>query len=211
MIVVACALWDANDFSSPFSRHYTETDVERLYRGFQRHMPGPFRFICWSEKDRNYAHPEIEQRKLTPPREPVCYRALSQLYETNEPTILCGLDTIVTGDLADVARYCMEATKPAAPIDPFKPETVCNGVVLAPAGCAWLYTESPMQNDMDWVRDLYKAKRVDTLDAVLPGQIVSYKGEVKKRGLGDARIVYFHGEHKPHELPHVGWIDQHWR
>jgi hypothetical protein len=49
------------------------------------------------------------------------------------------------------------------------------------------------------------------IDDLFPGQVVSYKGEVKKHGLTDAtRIVYFHGQDKPHELPHVGWIARHW-
>ena len=46
---------------------------------------------------------------------------------------------------------------------------------------------------------------------IWPGQIVSYKGEVKQNGLSeDTRIVFFHGEHKPHQLPHLGWIRKHW-
>lgn len=59
---------------------------------------------------------------------------------------------------------------------------------------------------MEWVRRF--AHRF--IDDLFPGQVLSYKGAVKRQGLGDARIVYFHGREKPHELPHVGWIREHW-
>jgi hypothetical protein len=46
-----------------------------------------------------------------------------------------------------------------------------------------------------------------------PGEVVSYKGQVKKHGLGDARIVYFHGHEKPPEAMCTRpgrWIKEHW-
>lgn len=209
MINIACAFWDANKLSKQFSRHYTEADVCALYRGFQKHLSVPFRFICWSEKERDYAEPAIEQRRLADERP--SYGSLTQCYELNEPTIMVGLDTIIVGNCDHLAAYCVGAEKPAVPIDPFKPETVCNGVSLVPGGNAWLWAEWPGNNDMDWIRDNWKAARIDTIDRHFPGQVVSYKAEVRERGLADeTRIVYFHGQLKPHELPHVGWIARHW-
>lgn len=213
MITVCCGLWDANQFSKQFSRHYTETDVEKLYRGFKRHLSVPFRFICWSERERTYSEPEIEQRRFR--AETPVYGSLTELYALNEPMILVGLDTIVVGSCDHFAAYCIGADKPAAPLDPFKQGTVCNGVVLVPGGCDWLYhewaRERPTSNDMDWIRDLYKAKRLIAFDALFPGQIVSYKASVREHGLSeDTRIVYFHGEAKPHQLPHIGWIARNW-
>jgi len=78
MINVACALWDANRLSKQFSCHYTEADVCALYRGFKKHLSVPFRFICWSEKERDYAEPGIGQRKLD--AETPSYGALTQCY-----------------------------------------------------------------------------------------------------------------------------------
>lgn len=209
MINIACAFWDANRLSKQFSRHYTEADVCALYRGFKRHLNLPFRFICWSERPRDYAERGIEQRQLV--AETPSYGALTQCYELNEPTIFCGLDTIIVGNCDHLAAYCIGADKPAAPLDPFKPETVCNGVTLVPGGNAWLWSEYPGNNDMDWIRDNWKAGRIVDLDRFFPDQVVSYKRHVREDGLTEeTRIVYFHGEHKPHELPHVGWIARHW-
>lgn len=217
MINVCTGLWDANRLSKPFSRHYTEEDVEKLYRGFARHLNVPFRFICWSERDRTYSEP-IEQRRFNADvlnQGMPHYGSLTQLYELNEPMILVGLDTVVVGNCDSLAAYCIAGDKPAAPVDPFFPSTVCNGVVLVPGGCGWMYhefqRERPNSNDMDWIRDLYKAGRLVALDKLFPNQIVSYKGHTMKHGLEEeTRIVYFHGEKKPHELGHVGWIDRHW-
>ncbi len=209
MINIACAFWDANRLSKQFSRHYTEADVCALYRGFKKHLNVPFRFICWSEKERDYAEPAIEQRKLA--AETPTYGALTQCYELNEPTIMVGLDTVIVGNLDHIAAYCLGAQKPAVPMDPFKPETVCNGVSLVPGGNDWLWTEYQGQNDMDWIRDSWKAGRIVAFDALFPNQIVSYKRSIRADGLSEeTRIVYFHGEHKMHELPQVGWIAKHW-
>lgn len=209
MITVAACLWDANPLSKQFSRHYTEADVCALYRGFKRHLTMPFRFVCWSEKDRDYAEPEIEQRRLVDARP--CYGSLTQCYELNEPTIMVGLDTVIVGNCDHIASYCLEAEKPAVPMDPFIPDTVCNGVTLVPAGNDWLWREYHGQNDMDWIRDSWKAGRVIAFDKLFPNQIVSYKRHVERGGLTeDTRICYFHGEKKPHELPHVAWIGRHW-
>lgn len=48
------------------------------------------------------------------------------------------------------------------------------------------------------------------IDNIFPGHVVSYKGRVKKHGLGDARIVFFHGREKPHELAEP-WIQENWQ
>lgn len=58
---------------------------------------------------------------------------------------------------------------------------------------------------MDWLRRQPHA----VIDDLFPGQVVSYKGHVMQHGLGDARIVYFHGFEKPHEL-HLEWINRNW-
>lgn len=205
MITIACAFWDANSLSKQFSRHYTEADVCALYRGFKRNLTVPFRFICWSEKDRDYAETAIEQRRLQD--EKPSYGSLTQCYELNEPTIMVGLDTIIVGNIDHIAAYCIEGSKPAVPMDPFYPNEVCNGVTLVPGGNDWLWTQYPGNNDMDWIRDNWRAGKIIAFDDLFPGQVLSYKRHVHERGVPeDARIIYFHGEKKPHELQHVGWI-----
>lgn len=204
MITVATCLWAPNKHSFSFSRHYTETDAEKLYRGFTRHLSVPFRFVCFTDTLRKFAEP-IEQEPIE--GEPH-YGSFNQPYRLNEPMILVGLDTIVVGNCDHLAAYAIGGNKLAVPRDPFFPDKVCNGVALAPAGSGYVYDcQPPGITDMDWIRQ----QDVAVIDDIFPGQVVSFKGDIAKHGLSDeTRIVFFHGKAKPHELPHVGWIARHW-
>lgn len=209
MITIATLLWSPNKHSLPFSRHYTESDVEKLYRGFARNLSLPFRFVCFTEKPRRFCE-DIEQERLSA-SEPT-YSACIEPYRLNEPMILAGLDTIVVGNCDHLAAYAIGASKLAVPRDPFFPQTVCNGVALIPQGHAWVWRDQPAEgNDMDWIRAIWKRGAAAVIDDLFPRAVVSYKGHTKAHGLEDeTAIVYFHGEAKPHELPHVGWIARHW-
>lgn len=207
MITIACCLWDANDESLPFSRHYTTEDVEKLYRGFKRHLTVPWRMACFSEQPRTYSEP-IWQERLSA-AEPG-YGSMIEPFRLNEPMILVGLDTVVVGNCDRLARYCLEGAAIAVPRDPFFPQTVCNGVVLAPQGQRWVWDEFPGGNDMDYIRTIPTAL-IENIDGAPKNAVVSYKGHVKHFGLeNEACIVMFHGREKPHELGHIDWIREHW-
>jgi hypothetical protein len=201
VITIATLLWDPNEVSFDFSRMYTETWVEKLYRGFARNLTRPFKFVCFSERPRKYCEP-IQQEMISGPPD---YSSCIQPYRLGAPMILVGLDTVVTGNCDHLADYCLQKTRLAVPRDPFDPKVVCNGVALVPGGHEWVATTHRGENDMDWIR----VQRPAVIDDLFPGQVVSYKGHVKQHGLGDARIVYFHGAEKPHELG-AAWIREHW-
>lgn len=209
MLHVVTALWDANLHSQPFSRDYDESWVEKLYRGFARNLSDPFRFVVFTDRLRTFAHPEIAQEGMMSV-EPD-YGSFTEPYRLGEPMILCGLDTIVTGNCDRLARATLDLEGPviALPRDPYARERACNGVALAPGGRADIYERWHGENDMEWAR----LQPHVFIDDLFPGEVVSYKGEVKKRGLGDARIVYFHGWEKPPEARRdvTGlWIKDHW-
>ena len=203
-LAIVTLLWDANGKEYDFSRMYDESWVEKLYRGFKRHCTVPFEFICFTDREREFAEP-ITQMRLSNP-EP-SYGDCIEPYSLGRPMILVGLDTIITGNIDHLARYCLEDHWLAVPRDPFYPQTVCNGVALVPASHGWVWEQWDGQNDMDWVRSM-KRKRV--IDDLWPGHVVSYKGHTKHEGLEDARIVYFHGQEKPHQLAGVDWIEREW-
>ncbi len=208
-IVIATLLWEPNAESYTFSNMYDERWVEKLYRGFARNLRRPFRFICFTDRDRDFCEP-IDQLRIK--QDPPGYGACIEPYALNMPMILCGFDTVVTGNVDHLADYCMTAQKPAVPRDPFFPDKVCNGVALVPAGNRFVFDDFPGGNDMDWIRKLRTEGRFDVIDDVFPGEVVSYKGHAMDYGVGDARVVYFHGEMKPHELVSlVDWIPEHWR
>lgn len=203
LLTIATLFWQANEHSQSFSTMYNETWVERLYRGFDRNLTEPFEFVCYVDRPREFAEPII-QRNITSPRP--SYADCIQPYELGKPMILVGLDTIVTGDCDGLADYCMTADKIALPLDPYMPSRVCNGVAIVPAGMTHVYTDWRGENDMDWMRKQPHA----ILDDLFPGQIQSYKGSIKAKGLQDTRIAYFHGAEKPHQVL-APWIQEHWR
>lgn len=203
MITIATLFWQANAKSLPFSSMYDETWVEKLYRGFARNLTEPFRFVCYVDRPRSFAEP-IDQRQLassTPG-----YSDCIQPYEMGVPMILVGLDTVITGNIDNLADYCLAGNTLALPRDPYHPSRACNGVGLVPAGMDHVARDHRGENDMDWMRSQPHA----FIDDLFPGQVVSYKGAVEGRNLRDERIVYFHGVQKPHELQHLPWVRQHW-
>lgn len=202
LIIFSTLLWDANQHSQAFSAMYDETWVEKLYRGFARNTTQPFRFVCYVDRLRSFGWP-IEQVQMKNPKPG--YGDCIQPYELGEPMILVGLDTIITGNIDHLAEYCFTHRTIALPRDPYKPVQACNGVALVPAGHRHVWTDWRGENDMEHMR-----RRPHVfIDDEFPGHVVSYKGHVEKHGLGDARIVYFHGRRKPHELGD-GWIKEHW-
>lgn len=203
MLTVATLLWDANEASRSFSRHYTEADVEKLYRGFARNLSAEFEFVVFTDRARTFNEPILQERISAQVPD---YSSCIEPYRLGVPMILVGLDTVVTGDCDHLASYCMEAETIALPRDPYRPQQACNGVALVPAGNQHIALTHAGENDMDWMRTFPHV----FVDDLWPGQIVSYKGHIEKHGLGDARIVYFHGERKPHQLGGVDWIREHW-
>lgn len=205
VLTVATLLWQPNKASRDFSRCYDETWVEKLYRGFRRNLTLPFRFTVFVDRAYTFAEADIEQIALSDP-EP-SYGTCIEPYRLGTPMILVGLDTIVAGNIDHIADHCLHTDRPAYPVDPYNQRQVCNGVGLIPAGCQMMGLAHRGENDMEWVRRFPHER----IDAIFPGEVQSYKGHVKRRGLGDARIIYFHGQEKPHQLGHVDWIKQHWR
>ena len=213
MLTVVTQFWDATDASYGFSRGYSALWVERLHRGFQRGLNGiPFRFVCLSEKERTYNEPIEQVRIIGEPGYASCIQGFAV---TSGPLILVGLDTVITGDLTPLVDWVTQWHDCIAlPRDPYaadNPRLACNGVVLCPAGMgpgiAYRHAaEGGTENDMSWCR---QQGHVLLDDILKPDLVQSYKGSVKDCGLGDARIVYFHGNDKPHEIKE-NWIDDYW-
>lgn len=204
MLHVVTLFWDANAKSESFSTCYDVSWVEKLHAGFRRNLSGPFRFVCFTDRPREFSA-GIDQEQLST-SEP-SYSNCIEPYRLNEPMILVGLDTVVTGNIDHIAEYALTADKIALPRDPFSPDRACNGVGLVPAGHRHVFDDWRGENDMDWMR----AQPHAFIDDLFPGKVVSFKGHVRAKGIGDARIVYFHGAQKPHELVNVPWVAEHWR
>lgn len=204
MLTVASLLWEPNNTSQSFSCCYSEAWVTRLHGGFARNLTVPWRFVLFTDRTRPNLPATIKQERIRSASPD--YGTCIEPYRYGVPMILVGLDTIVTGNIDHLAAYCFTADKIALPRDPYAPYRACNGVALVPGGFQSVYRNWRGENDMVWMRQQPHV----FLDDVFPGHVASYKGRVRDNGLGDTRIVYFHGAEKPHELSEVPWIRRHW-
>jgi hypothetical protein len=204
VITVATLLWQSNKASRSFSQCYDESWVEKLFRGFRRNLSYPFQFVLFTDEKRHFAEP-LEQI-VVPGLGSAGYSDCIRPYSLANPMILTGLDTVITGSVDHLADYCLNAEIFALPRDPYRMHQACNGVALVPAGHEKIYSNHNGENDMEWVRKFPHC----FIDDLFPGHVQSYKGWIKRRGLRGARIVYFHGEEKPHQLQHLPLIQEHW-
>ena len=202
MLKVVTALWDPNGHSFEFSRCYDESWVEKLMNGFRRNMNIQHEFVLYTDRERNVSCRQVIHKGLGRGG----YGDFVKPYEMDDPMILVGLDTVITGCCDEMALTCLDSGPMLLPRDPYRPHIACNGVALVPKGYKNVALSHNGENDMDWVRSFKHA----FIDDVYPGQVKSYKGHVKDRGIGDTRIVYFHGQEKPHQLPPGHPILEHW-
>lgn len=152
-----------------------------------------------------------------------------------EAAILCGLDTIFIGPLADVERVTRD-TGYTAVSDPYHEHIISNALVGVTAPCAreiweaWLLARaagaitSPVYripaapavfSEMAWLREHFPVERKSRFDSLLPTEsaLLSYKARVAPRaGPPTGAAVYFHGEPKPHDLADLGerWVLDNW-
>jgi len=182
----------------PWSRCFDPSWVDKLYRGIKRHYQEPFRFVCLTDDSYTFQEP-IEVKPLLPSAwSNVC----QQGYGVDADRIaFMGLDTIITGDLGPLFDYRGDL---AVPEDPYRKGHACSGFVLCPSrpdiarveakNCMLALDDFPH----DWLHELY------------PGMVQSFKGWVRSKGLGDTRVVYFHGKPKPHET-NEAWVKENWQ
>ena len=203
MLTVATCFWRPNRHSAPASRCYTPEWVDRLYRGFRRNLTVPFRFVVLTDREYGFCQ-GVEQERLS--TDEPDWSSMIEPFRIEGPLIVVGLDTVVTGNIDQLADWCFDGDRIALPLSPGKPYA-CNGVALVPPGCTGIYRDWRGENDMEWLRSQPHA----FIDELFPGQVVSYKCDVRPDGLGDTRVAYFHGRPKPDELGRLDWVKEHWR
>lgn len=121
------------------------------------------------------------------------------------------LDTSIVGDLSEIAK-----TKQLTLMrDVYRPHGLQSSMMLLPEKVrapVWLHwLKNPAGYMMSYKRggdqeylELHWLDRAVRWQDILPGQVVSYKGDkIKRNGTPeDARVVIFHGKPRPWE---VGW------
>lgn len=204
---VVTLLWDANPLGKDFSSMYDETWVAKLYRGFERNLTLPFRFLCWTDRPRKFKGVRGIGQVVDPALGYGGYADCIKPYQLDKPMVLVGLDTLVLANIDHLAQYVLQGKQFALPRDPYRKEQACNGVALVPTGMRKVFDQHDgITDDMSQVRKFSHS----FLDDLFPGQVKSYKGHIKRYGWPGVRIAFFHGKEKPHELLHDPVIREHW-
>ena len=116
------------------------------------------------------------------------------------PVLYFDLDTVITGDLSEIAEYPHRFTMLT---DFMRPERLASGVMAWGGDWSHLYTEFdpdaeyPGHGDQGYIESKVSADRFQDL---FPRQIVSRK--VRRTRNPNERVVCFHGSPRPAEL---GW------
>jgi hypothetical protein len=199
VLTVACVLRSGGE--------YTPAHVLALQGAVEKHL-GPHRFVCLTDFYSDAFWGYVETIRLAHPW-PGWWSKLGLL----RPGLFTGrvlyldLDTVIVGDLSDLAAYA----GPFAMLTDFmRPVRPASGVM------AWRADSEPSRAIWDaWVRDpaghmaahqgggdqafirSVLGDGVDRLQDLYPGQCVSYKVHCKDGLPPGARVVSAHGRPKP--------------
>ncbi len=233
MIKIITCLFDGVICGIPHSINiYDATWVDKLYRAIKRNTTKPFELICLVDKEYPIKEP-VKQVKFT--EQINTSTGWSLIIESWRPDITSGnritmgLDTIIMDNIDDI----LEIDNDIAMItDPYFPKEVCNPITWCSSKTAnliwnvwttkkeWVYENCKMPgwnvvSEMILLRKLFDQNReVLRVDTIYEG-IYSYVVHIIDNPdlIEKAKIIFFHGERKPHTLgayPVDDLIKPHW-
>lgn len=142
------------------------------------------------------------------------------MFDPGERVLYFDLDTVLVGMLDDILGY----DGPFASLcDVYRPNGLQSSVLMWRAGEAdfiWTLWERAGRPEVDggdqaWIEQAVKMTsagdlQFDRFQDLYPGQFVSYKVDCLSGPPADARVVFFHGDIKPHEFV-SGWVADFWK
>jgi hypothetical protein len=195
---VACVLRSGGD--------YDAEDVRRLHEGVKAHLPGA-RFVCLSDVD-------VPCERIPLRHDWPGWWSKMELFAPwiEGDLLYFDLDTIIVGQLSD---FSGQLNRLAIMRDVMRPDGLQSSVMFLPEAhraAVWCaFTADPAGNmrrfswggDQAFLESLWLPD-VARIQDLLPGQIVSYKADVRRLGRvpENARAVVFHGKPRPRE---IGW------
>jgi hypothetical protein len=174
---------------------YTPEYVEILKAGVDANLSG-HEFICLSDMD--------VPGKLPLERDLPGWYSKLEIFRLKGKVLYFDLDTIITGDLTDIASYPHRFTMLQ---DFMFPDQCASGVMAWDGDYSHIYEnfdvsmienylKRPKFGDQGYISEQVKA---DTFQSLFPGQIMSRK---MHRHRESARVVCYHGHPRPHQ---TGW------
>lgn len=178
---------------------YTYKHVEAIRRMCEKHA-GPHEFLCLSD---------LAGVDLIPLRDNLPgWWSKMEAFKLPGPCIYFDLDTVILGSLQDaiaLARVTPFAILRDAYRGKTDPNAMQSSVMMWCGDMSHLYTAFIVDADQhmklkggDQAFIEQQIRRTTYIQDMLPNQFVSYKVQVRDRGIPDnARVVYFHGQPRP--------------
>lgn len=221
---IICFLWKGDRWTDG---HQGEEYVNKLYRGVQRNLSIPHRFICLTDREYPEIDKNIEQFRIHTPLWNGCMPKISMY---NPDLGLTGqvfsldIDLVITGSLDDMCSYrgdfctrskfrqglthLVDGDIVGFKISPKIVKKVWEPFITDPKAI----DRYARGRERYYYRKIFEKDHIDFWQILYPGQMFSYKNHLN-RGQAlpeDARIVSFHGRPRPHEVLHINWIKENW-
>lgn len=183
MLEVACIKWGDK---------YAPEYVNRLYSSVKRNLSIEHEFICYTDNSEGLF---CKTAKL--PTGINGWWNKLYLFSLDKHILFFDLDCVITGEIDTLANYhgfaiCKDAWNPGYNSSVMK--------IRPKMAYVWeqflnVRPESQLHGDQDWLNYCVKDARL-----FKEGLCKSYKAHVENGFVGDARVVYFHGYPKPHQV-----------
>ncbi len=197
-LTVACVLKSGGIYDASW--------VARLKAGVARHLPIEHRFVCLSDV-------EVPCERIPLKHGWPGWWSKIEALTLEGPAVLFDLDTLIVGDLTEIATVARSATFTMLR-DFYRPHGLGSGVVawnemdLSAIAIHDHFLVSPRTfmaecpgGDQQFIERVAFVPGVLRWQDVVPGQIVSYKVHCRDGIPPDARVVCLHGRPKFDDMP----------
>ncbi|MDB4726530.1 hypothetical protein OAF54_03745, partial [bacterium] len=204
---------------------YTPEYVLNLQDAVASHLPAQHQFVCMTE----LPIPGVPCIKLDKGW-PGWWSKMEMFAPDMEKygrILYIDLDTVITGDISDIAGYDGDAPAivrdfihggPSQSILSYRAEQFDHvWKIFSMAPERWMEDGDKMRppnfGDQIMMNEVQHPFEFNYWQDLLPGQIISYRLDCKKSNVidilpDDARMISFHGRDKPHSR--TGWVREYW-
>ena len=186
MIIVACVLKSGGDYDAEY--------VRRLKEGVDNNLSG-HRFVCLSDVD-------VPCERIPLRHSFAGWWAKLELFYLDGPVLFFDLDTVIVGDLTEIAAYPHKFT---AIDDFYRPRRLQSNIMAWADATPWrhlidVYRKDPRaagRSHQKWIEP--HVKPIQFFQDLFPGEFASYKATKNRKG---ASVICYHGKPRPHQ---TGW------
>lgn len=161
--------------------------------------------------------------------------SIVEIFRLRGPVVFTGLDTVITGEIDTLGHMALEAPDNKVymlwafadrlGLHEQEYRRWASGIMVWRTNLGFVYDSFEPSTDIPnfKMEQRYSAHSLLSsgvaVEAVQDGYdgIISYKHQIASNGNGNGRLpegakfVLFHGEPRPHEVAHLGWMKEYWK